>query len=56
MNADLSYPIIVRRQGGRFVIMDGIHRLLKAVILDQGEITAKIFDERYAATIARTAE
>jgi hypothetical protein len=30
-SADLEYPILVGRFGGRHVILDGFHRLLKAI-------------------------
>lgn len=31
--ADLSYPLDVMLSGGRWAIMDGVHRLLKASLL-----------------------
>jgi len=34
MQADLTYPIDIKWHKGRWVIMDGLHRLLKASILD----------------------
>lgn len=37
INADLSYPIIISPMGS---ILDGVHRLMKAVILDKKTIMA----------------
>ena len=33
MNADLSYPIDIMENKGRWLILDGLHRLVKAKIL-----------------------
>lgn len=41
MAADLVYPINVILLGGRWVIMDGVHRLLKAWLLGRETIDAK---------------
>lgn len=38
MSADLTYPIHVAAHGGRWVILDGYHRLLKAVVLGENSI------------------
>lgn len=39
--ADLSYPIILSSDGG---VMDGMHRVLKALLLGESEIRAFQFD------------
>jgi len=49
MSADLHHPLTVRKAGGRIIIMDGIHRLLKAAIVGAESITIKVFDERHTA-------
>jgi hypothetical protein len=41
MVADLACPINVIRLKGRWTIMDGLHRLLKAYLLDYETIPAK---------------
>ncbi|HVX42481.1 MAG TPA: hypothetical protein VHC49_01275 [Mycobacteriales bacterium] len=41
MAADLSYPINVILLNDRWVVMDGLHRLLKARILGESTILAK---------------
>ncbi len=41
MEADLSYPINAIFLNDRWVIMDGIHRLLKAHILDEEKVRVK---------------
>src|SRR6478752_5819932 len=40
--ADVSTPIHVTRRGGRTVIIDGVHRLLRCVIERQRELPARI--------------
>jgi len=40
MDSDLSYPIILTEHRGRWVILDGYHRLLKAVVLGSTTIRA----------------
>lgn len=42
MRSDLSCPINVIWLRGRWVIMDGLHRLLKAHLLDEATIMAKL--------------
>lgn len=45
MNADLSYPILVvkNEKGKIFALLDGTHRLQKALMLDKKKIKAKVF-------------
>ncbi len=52
MSADLRHPLTVRKAGGRIIIMDGIHRLLKAVIAGKQSIKVKVFDEELLPRIA----
>jgi hypothetical protein len=42
MNADLDFPIHLVAYRGRLVVLDGIHRLLKAHFLRRRWIEAKI--------------
>ena len=43
--ADLSFPIIITKKGGKFIdVLDGNHRLQKAVDEDVKSIKAKILD------------
>jgi hypothetical protein len=53
VNADLGQPIIAYRQGGRVVIMDGVHRLLKAAMEGRSTMGVKIFTEALISEIAR---
>ena len=47
MNADLSYPIlVVQNESGKiFALLDGTHRLQKALKLNKKKIKAKVFDK-----------
>lgn len=47
MNADLSYPILVvqNEDGKIFALLDGTHRLQKALMLNKKKIKAKVFDK-----------
>ena len=42
LNADLNFPLIASRFGGRLVILDGLHRLAKCQL--QGVTTLKYID------------
>jgi hypothetical protein len=54
LNADLAYPIDVTFWRGRWIILDGIHRLLKAVSLGVGEIAVrKVPPEALMQLVAR---
>ena len=44
-NCDLTIPIIVTETDGRLTILDGIHRLEKAIRLNLVNIPAKVIDE-----------
>ena len=47
MNADLSYPILVvqNEDGKIFALLDGTHRLQKALMLNKKKIKVKVFDK-----------
>lgn len=45
--ADASYPIIAAEYKSRLVVLDGVHRLVKAYENGQKTIRAKIIPEKY---------
>lgn len=45
LNSDLSYPIIVREDMERILMLDGVHRLLKAVLENRQELKASVFSD-----------
>ncbi len=47
MRTDLAYPIDIMENKGRWLILDGLHRLMKASILGMGKVNVrKISRER----------
>jgi hypothetical protein len=42
LDADLDWPIHVMRHNGRWTILDGVHRLLKATLEGRASISAMI--------------
>ena len=44
-NADLSYPIITTYYKNRLIIVDGVHRLVKSLLLGKKQIKAYIFND-----------
>lgn len=52
-NADLSYPLHVIRRRERWLILDGIHRLVKAEMLGLDEIAVSTLDSPDLAKIVR---
>ncbi|MDD3607205.1 MAG: hypothetical protein PHQ20_00170 [Candidatus Moranbacteria bacterium] len=41
MKADLKYPIDIMENKGRWLILDGLHRLMKASILGQNSVSVR---------------
>ena len=41
MKADLSYPIDIMKNKGRWLILDGLHRLVKAKILGKNDVEVR---------------
>ena len=41
MKADLSYPIDIMENKGRWLILDGLHRLVKLKILDYNKVSVR---------------
>jgi len=54
-NADLSYPLHVVLRRGRWVILDGIHRLTKAEMLGHEDVRVSTLTPVQIAMIARRA-
>lgn len=53
LDADLDYPIDLL-QRDRLIILDGVHRLLKADVLGMRTITARVLDaEQFAKIVER---
>ena len=52
VDADLSYPLNVGRFGGRLVILDGLHRLAKAVHGGVAEIEYRLVPKRHIRVAA----
>lgn len=44
--ADLKYPIIITKENGKYIVIDGVHRLTKAISLHNKEILAKYISKR----------
>lgn len=54
LRADLDYPIVVRKDGDRIIVVDGCHRLVKAHLNGQKEIKASVMSKEYERLIAHT--
>ncbi|EKD23909.1 MAG: hypothetical protein ACD_81C00146G0001 [uncultured bacterium] len=53
MNADLQYPIDIMQNKGRWLILDGLHRLMKASILGMGKVNVRIVPREKISEIAK---
>lgn len=53
LDADLAYPIDVMENKGRLTILDGLHRLMKAVILGQTKVNVRIVPRSEIPKFAR---
>lgn len=51
LNSDLHYPIHVLEWNGRLLVLDGIHRMIKAKILNQNEIKTKVLNKSHITKI-----
>lgn len=49
--ADLAYPIHVMRRGGRWTVLDGFHRLVRARLEGLQEVCAMVLDEEDLAMV-----
>ena len=53
MDSDISYPIDIMENKGRFVILDGLHRLTKCKILGHKEINVRIIPRKEIENIRK---
>lgn len=53
MNSDISYPIDIMENKGRYVILDGLHRLLKCKLLGYKEVDVRIIPRSEIKNISR---
>jgi hypothetical protein len=53
MRADLKYPIDIMENKGRWLILDGLHRLMKASILGQYKVNIRIVDRSRISEILK---
>lgn len=51
MKADLSYPIDIMENKGRWLILDGLHRLMKASILKMNKVQVRKISREYIPNI-----
>jgi hypothetical protein len=49
--ADLTHPLHVVEHTGRVVVLDGYHRLLKAVILGRTQVDAMVLAQQHLSSI-----
>ena len=42
MKADLSHPIDIMKNKGRWLVLDGLHRLVKLAILGEKKVKVRI--------------
>lgn len=53
MNADLAYPIDIMENKGRYLILDGLHRLLKYKILNYDKVRVRIIPRSEIANLSK---
>lgn len=53
MNSDIRYPIDIMENKGRYVILDGLHRLVKCKILGYTEVNVRIIPRTEIKNISR---
>lgn len=53
MESDISYPIDIMENKGRFVILDGLHRLVKCKLLDMKKIKVRIIPRKEIQNISK---
>lgn len=44
-SADIAIPLLVWKSEGEWIVVDGIHRLTKAIALSKDEILVKVLDD-----------
>ena len=45
--ADAKYPIIITKYKSKYVVLDGVHRLVKAYLNGKKKVKAKVVPKRY---------
>lgn len=53
METDISYPIDIMENKGRFVILDGLHRLVKCKLLGMNKVKVRIIPRSEIPNISR---
>ena len=53
MKADLKYPIDIMKNKWRWLILDGLHRLMKASILKMGKVNVRIIPREKISEIIK---
>ncbi len=53
MKADISYPIDIMENKGRFVILDGLHRLVKCKLLGMPKVKVRIIPRSEIPNISK---
>lgn len=53
MASDIAYPIDIMENKGRFVILDGLHRLVKCKILGMNKVKVRIIPRNEIKNISR---
>ena len=54
LKADLKYPIDIMENKGRWLILDGLHRLMKAYIQKQKRVSVRIIPRERIPEILKT--
>lgn len=53
MNSDIKYPIDIMENKGRYVILDGLHRLIKYKILGYKKVNVRIIPRTEIKNISK---
>lgn len=53
MKSDLSYPIDIMENKGRFVILDGLHRLVKCKLLGMDKVRVRVIPRSEIPNISK---
>lgn len=53
MESDISYPIDIMENKGRFVILDGLHRLVKCKLLGMNKIKVRIIPRKEISNLSK---
>ena len=53
MNADIEYPIDIMENKGKYVILDGLHRLVKCKLLGYEKVNVRIIPRTEIPNISK---